>query len=106
MAINVPRPTGLKVGDPIFERHRPDCNARVQLIFVEIEPANSTCVHSSTLLLESTDKLDGFDFRRSRDSAGGEDGSERVKPLCQGISLLAASESPSPTESSRPATGR
>jgi hypothetical protein len=71
--------TGLKVGNAILECHGPDGNTCVQLVLVEIKPSNSTGVHSSALLLQSTNELDGFDFRCAGDSSGREDGSEGVE---------------------------
>lgn len=74
------RRTSLKVRNPIFERHRPDRNASIQLLVVEVEPPNRTSVDSPTLLLEFADELDRADLGCAGDGSGWEDGSEGVKP--------------------------
>lgn len=71
--------TGLQVGNAILERHGPDGDTRVQFVLVEIKPPDGAGVHSSALLLQSTDELDGFDLRSTGYSSGREDGSEGVK---------------------------
>jgi hypothetical protein len=88
--------TGLKVSNAILECHSPNGNTRVQFILVEIEPPDGTGVHSSTFLLQSTDELDGFDFRCAGDSSGRENGSEGVKPSNEaGVSCPSVIQAPS-----------
>jgi len=73
----------LKVYDTIFVRHRPDSNAGIQLIPVEIETAHSAGIDTSSFLLQPTDKLNSLDFRRARNGTGREDGTEGVKSGCK-----------------------
>jgi hypothetical protein len=75
--------TGLKVSNAILECHSPNGNTR-------------TGVHSSALLLQSTNELDGFDFRCAGDSSGRENGSEGVKPSNEaGVSCPSVIQAPS-----------
>jgi hypothetical protein len=71
--------TGLKVDDSVFIRHCSDSDTGIQLISVEIEAADRTGIHTSPLLLKSSNKLDSLDLRRSRNGTSWEDGTERIK---------------------------
>lgn len=74
------RRTSLEVRNPILKRHRPDRNASIQLLVIEVESPNRTSVDSPTLLLEFADELDRADLGRAGNGSGWEDGSEGVEP--------------------------
>jgi len=72
--------TSLQVHHSILVRHRPNGNARVQLIPVKVKSAHCPCVDASPLLFEPRHQLNGLDLRRARHRPRREDRPERIKP--------------------------
>lgn len=71
--VEILRHTRLQVRGTILEGHRPDSDARVKLVRVEVESPNSSGVDPSLFLLQTADDLDCLDLGSARDRSSRED---------------------------------
>jgi len=72
-------PSGLEVDDSVFEGHSSDRDAHIHRVICEIKTANGTGIDTTLLFLKISDKLDGLNFRCSRNGARREYRSEGIK---------------------------